>query len=157
MAATKLGYLYDQGLGMEPNPALAEKWYQVGAAQHQPIAQFLLGNLYQSGKLNQPNYAEAEKWYGAASRQGNPQGTIALGVLEETVHENYQQAAKDYALALPTGNPIAQYNLALIKEYGKDQPVDYAAAFSLYTEAAQNNHLKSMTPTRPLIPQWIGD
>lgn len=157
-AALKLGYVYEHGVGIPANLALAEKWYLNAANQNQPIAQYLLGQFYQSGRnALTANIHEAKKWYIKAVENGYNNANIALGFLEDTVKENYEKAAEYYKKAFETQkNPLAQFNLALIKEYGKGEPVDYNAAFSLYLDAAEQGHVKSMTQLAGLYLNGLG-
>jgi len=51
-AARNLGHLYRQGLGVEPDAAIAVGWYQVAADAGIPSAQYNLGMVYLHGGNN---------------------------------------------------------------------------------------------------------
>jgi enhanced entry protein EnhC len=156
VAATKLAYLADHGIGMAPNPQEAEKWYHVAASQNQPIAQYLLAELYQSGRVDgEANLLEAKKWYRASIKHGNQNASIALGFIEDTYDENYSEAMNAYKQA-GASQPVALYNLALIKEYGKGEPVDYNQAFTLYQQAASLGHAGAMAQLGHLYLTGLG-
>ncbi|STX29458.1 enhanced entry protein EnhC [Legionella beliardensis] len=143
-AELKLAFLYDKGLGGEQNNELATHWYQLAADQDQPVAQYLLGQLYQLGRVDQtPNYELAKTWYNKAKSNYTP-AAVALGFLYETVDNDYNNAFNSYSFAANKQDKIAQYNLGLMYEIGKDRPVDYPKAQELYSKAAEQGYAKAM-------------
>lgn len=143
-AQVKLGYMYDQGLGVPVDAANAEKWYTIAAEHGQPLGQFMLGYFYQLGRFsNQPNIELAKKWYGRAQDQFVP-AAIALGFLNETNDDNYRQAWISYQKAALQHDPMGLFNLGLIYEKGKGIPVDFTKAKALYQEAADKGHHQAM-------------
>lgn len=144
-AQLKLAFLYDEGLGGEPDPLMAAKWYTASAEQGQPVSQFLLARLYQLGKIGAaPDYVEAKKWY-AASQANYPRSSVALGFIYDTVDDDYLNALKNYELAAQNNDQVGQYNLGLIYEDGKGMPVDYNKAKALYAKAAELGNKHAMT------------
>lgn len=143
-AQVKLGYMYDQGLGVPVDVASAEKWYTMAAEQGQPVGQFLLGNLYQLGHLTpEPDTALAKKWYSRAQDQFIP-AAIALGFINDTSDDNYQQAQISYQKAAAQHDAIGLFNLGLLYEKGKGMPVNFVKAQQLYEEAAEKGHRQAM-------------
>jgi len=143
-AQLKLAFLFDNGLGGPVDIKSAEKWYQLSAVQKQPIAQYLLARLYQLGKLdNAPNYADAKKWY-AAAQTAYPPAAVALGFIYDTVDDDYQHAQASYQRAAVGGSPIGQFDLGLIYEKGKGEPVDFVKARALYQQAAAQGQAQAM-------------
>lgn len=156
-AATKLAYLYDHGIGTLPNPFEAEKWYRVAATQNYPMGQYLLGELYQAGRLNGQNHVnEAKHWYEEAAKNGNVNAPIALGFIQETHDEDYQAANLAYQKASTHQNPVAFFNLGLIKEYGKGEPVDYQQAFIFYQKSAELGSDAGMVQLGKLYLKGLG-
>lgn len=155
-AQFKLGYLYEQGLGIPVNQALAAKWYGLAADQGLPTAQFSLGLLYHLAKLEKlPNYELAKKWYQAAQTK-EPCAALALGFIYDTVEDNYPKARESYALAAKQGDDIGYFNLGLIYEQGKGIPVDYAQARELYQKSSELGHKQSMTQLGGLYVEGLG-
>ena len=140
----KLAYMYDHGLGGNPDMINAEKWYRLAADQGQPKAQYLLGDLYQLGHLDkQPNYLEAKKWYSRAQSSYAP-AAVALGFIYDTVDDDYKNACLSYQQAATLGDPLGQFDLGLIYEKGKGEPVDIVKAKALYQKAAEQGHVQAM-------------
>lgn len=140
----KLAFMYEKGLGGPVDAVEAEKWYTLAAEQGQPQAQFLLGHLYQLGWQGmKPDYAQAKKWYSSAQAKYAP-AAVALGFIHDTVDDNYQQAQAGYQLAASKQDAVGQFNLGLIYEKGKGQPVDFEKAKVLYTQAAEQGHAQAM-------------
>ena len=67
-AESNLAYLYEKGLGVPRNPAVAVSLYQKAANQNHPPAQFALGRLYYEGVGLQRDLVEAYKWMYIAGR-----------------------------------------------------------------------------------------
>jgi len=140
----KLAFMYEQGLGGPIDMASAQNWYTLAAQQGQPTAQFLLGRINQLGWIGkQPDYAEAKKWYSSAKSTYAP-AAVALGFIYDTVDDDYQKAMAGYQLAVDKEDPIAQFNLGLIYEKGKGQPVDFVKATKMYLQAAAQGHAQAM-------------
>jgi enhanced entry protein EnhC len=135
-AQLKLGYMLENGLGMDVDPVAAQHWYTASAEQGNADGQYLLGQLYQLGAVGEPDYAQAKYWYKKAAEQ-LPRASVALGFIYETVDDNYSEAIKAYEAASVKGDAYGSYDLALIYEYGKGVPVDYQKAKTLFTEAAE--------------------
>jgi uncharacterized protein len=78
---TKLGFLYDNGLGVPQDYAKARQWYEQAAAQGESYAQLNLGLLYDNGWGVPQDYAMARRWWELAAAQGNAAAQINLGLL----------------------------------------------------------------------------
>ena len=70
-AQTALGLLYERGLGVPHDPALALVWYRRAADQGDALAEFHIGSLYERGLGLGRDYSEAAVWYERASDKGN--------------------------------------------------------------------------------------
>lgn len=147
VAQLKLGFIFDQGLGVAQNSAEALRWYTTSAAQGDAKAQYLLGQMYQLGKLGVPDYQLAKEWYQKAATT-LPQASVALGFIDETVYDNYADALKAYEQAATRGNEKGIYDLGLMFYYGKGIAVDYPRAQSLMTDAANKGLPQAMDQSK---------
>ena len=66
-AQTQLGYMYQHGLGVPQDHALAAVWYHRAAEQGEPRAQHLLGLLYDKGFGVPLDFIEAYRWLNLAA------------------------------------------------------------------------------------------
>ncbi len=80
-AQTALGLLYERGLGVPHDPALALVWYRRAADQGDALAEFHIGSLYERGLGLGRDYSEAAVWYERASDKGNESAHAALAYL----------------------------------------------------------------------------
>jgi hypothetical protein len=67
VAQTYVGEIYEKGLGVPPEFALAAKWYRMAAEQGHSRAQLNLGALYEKGLGVAKDQKEAVSWYRRAS------------------------------------------------------------------------------------------
>ena len=71
-----LGYLYQQGLGVDANLKEAFQWYERGAREGNAASMQALARMYENGEGTKPDRVQALVWFLSASLRGN-QGTIA--------------------------------------------------------------------------------
>lgn len=154
-AQLKLAYMFAEGLGSPVDWQQAAKWYSLAAEQGNPQAQYLLAELYQRGVLGEPDYPQALAWYAKAAKHF-PEAGVAEGFLYETVFDDYPQALKAYEQAARAGNALAQYNLALMLEFGKGVPEDFTKAGILYEQAANQGFSPAMTQLAGLYFSGLG-
>jgi TPR repeat protein len=69
-SATNLGYLYENGLGVETNQTEAVAWYKKAAIRGDAVGQFNLGLSYQYGTGVKADLGEAIRWLQTAADQG---------------------------------------------------------------------------------------
>lgn len=144
-AQLKLGYMSETGLGGKADAHGALTWYTMSAEQGQHMAQYMLGRLYQMGSLDvKPDYDLAKQWYSRAQSNYSP-AAVALGFIYDTVDDSYAQAQTSYTIAADQHSPVGEFNLGLIYEEGKGQPVDLEKAKALYQQAADLGHPQAMT------------
>jgi TPR repeat protein len=82
IAANNLGYLYDNGVGVNRDPAKALYWFRKVAEAGGPIGQYNLGNAYLKGRGVEQDPVEAAKWLTLAAAGGMPEAKTALAELE---------------------------------------------------------------------------
>lgn len=142
-AQTKLGFMYEFGLGVSENLGNAQTWYSLASNQNQNVAQFLLGRLHQLGKVDkEPDYNKAKNLYEKSANHFSP-AAVALGFIYDTVDDNYDLARYYYQMAANQRNVIGEYNLGLIYEQGKGIEPNLKYAQKIYKNAAQKNHIKA--------------
>ena len=61
-AQTNLGYLYENGYGVEQDYGQAAYWYQLSANEGNKYAQNNLGYLYENGYGVEQDYEQAKYW-----------------------------------------------------------------------------------------------
>ncbi len=139
----RIGYCYDEGLGVTQDNYEAVKWYRKAAEQGNAYAQCNLGYCYRKGfGVAQDNY-EAVKWYRKAAEQGNAYAQNNLGVCYkngEGVTQDYTEAVKWYRKAAEQGNAYAQNNLGVCYKNGEGVTQDYTEAVKWYRKAVEQGH-----------------
>ena len=101
-AQTALGLLYERGIGIARDSAMALVWYRRAAAQGDALAEFHIGSLYERGAGVATDYAEAAKWYQLASDRGNESAQAALAYLYDRglgVERDFAEAEALYGQA----------------------------------------------------------
>ena len=113
-AQTELGWVYEQGKGIQKDPQKAAFWYRKAAEQGYARAQTNLGNLYENGVGVSVDYIEALNWYQKAAEQDYARAQAYLGRMYEFgrgVPKDMQKAATWYRKAAEQGYAIAGNNL----------------------------------------------
>ena len=82
IAANNLGYLYENGVGVQKDYGKALHWYRKVAEAGAPIGQYNLGSAYLAGRGVEPDPVEAAKWLTLAAAGGVPEARAALAKLE---------------------------------------------------------------------------
>ena len=139
VAQNNIGWLYQNGFGVQQDYAEAMKWYREAAGQSDALAQFNVGCLYQDGLGVKQDYAEAMSWYRKAADQHNADAQNNIGMLYEKglgVEQNYMSAMAWFYMAADQGNALAQDNIGWLYEKGFGVAQDYAKAMVWYHKAA---------------------
>ncbi len=79
VAQTYIGHMYQNGLGVPRNYAVAAGWLNQAAEQGAPTAQFLLGLLFDKGYGVPQDWVQAEVWLNLAASQANGGGSETIG------------------------------------------------------------------------------
>jgi uncharacterized protein len=143
LAQNNLGFLYQNGTGVQKNPVEAAKWYQLAAEQGFSVAQNNLGFLYQSGTGVQKNPVEAAKWFRLAADQGFSVAQVNIGAAYEWGHgvaQNETEAARWYRLAAEQGDAAGQFNLASMYMDGKGVVHDDGEAVKWFRLSAEQGN-----------------
>ena len=139
-AQYNLGYMYENGEGVEGDYVIAAEWYEKAVAQGHAKAQNNLAFLYRKGYGVPQDIAKAMELYEKAAGQGCAIAQINLGYLYEygtEIGQDYVKAAEYFGKAAKQGNPTGQVNLAELYDEGKGVPQDYAEAAKWYIKAAE--------------------
>jgi TPR repeat protein/beta-lactamase regulating signal transducer with metallopeptidase domain len=162
-----LGYMYDEGVGVEAGDEQAVTWYSKAAEQGHAVAQSRLGDIY-AGRRYIPEYIDIESSYdiqsASARKKGNPvlapiyafdngSGHKAEKPVEKLYHnghvfyerteQDYKQAVTWYLRAAERGHADAQSGLGILYAMGRgvDQNDKQAAAW--FRKAADQGHDKA--------------
>ena len=145
-AQFKLGWMYEEGQGVNQSNIEAVKWYRQAAGQDYPEAQLKLGWMYEEGQgVNQSNI-EATKWYRQAADQGYPEAQFKLGWMYEEgqgVNQNSIEAAKWYRQAADQGHAKSQFILGWMYTKGQGVARNDIEAAKWYRQAADQGHLEA--------------
>jgi len=102
LAELRLGWIYDIGLGVDPDPHEAAKWYRLSAKGNNAEAQCRLGRMLEEGRGQARDLPAAISWYRRAADQGNTEALWRLGTMYrdgDGVPENRSVAIALYRLS----------------------------------------------------------
>ena len=137
-----LGFMYENGQGVQQDYSEAKKWHRKAAEQGHAGAQYALGNIIDRRDVP-PDYAEAVKWYRKAAEQGHAGAQYDLGfkyMHGQGVPENEGEGVKWYRKAAEQGHAGAQVFLGMVYYRGqgaKGIRQDYVEAAKLFRKAAE--------------------
>ena len=145
-AQYKLGYAYEDGLGVTKDLSEAVKWFQKSAEQGNADAQWHLGKCYYYGRGTTKDSDAAIKWYQKAAEQGNAEAQSALGDIYhygDGVAEDFAKAAMWYRKAAEQNSISGQMMLGLCYENGEGVETNLAEAAKCYRKAAEQGNLEA--------------
>jgi TPR repeat protein len=109
-ATVLLGWLYENGRGIQPDPIRAVSLYRKAAGLGDPTGMCDLAVCYENGTGVSSDFAKAYEWYKKAADKGSDVGMYSLGlmnVLGEGIPENDKEAARWFHLAAEKGSSNA--------------------------------------------------
>jgi TPR repeat protein len=139
-----LGWIYQNGDGVQRDNAEAAKWYQRAAEKGNVDAQYALGSLYAAGAGVPRDDAAAVKWFRKAAEQGKAAAQYILGYMlsaGEGAPRNEAEGLTWYRKAAEQGLADAQYALALGLAYGKGTTKDEQEANVWLRKAADQGNV----------------
>lgn len=139
-AQYNLGYMHENGDGVERDDIIAAEWYEKAAAQGHAKAQNNLAFLYRKGYGVPQDIDKAIELYEKSAGQGCTIAQTNLGYLYKygtEIGQDYVKAAEWFRKAAEQGNPTGQVNLAELYDEGKGVPQDYVEAAKWYIKAAE--------------------
>jgi TPR repeat protein len=139
-AQCNLGYMYEQGQGVQQDFKQAVAWYRKAAEQGLADAQYNLGNMYHNGQGVQQDIKQAAAWYRKAAEQGIATAQYNLGITYREgkgVQQDFKQAAAWYRKAAEQGLAEAQHSLGIMYKRGEGVQQDSKQAAAWYRKAAE--------------------
>lgn len=118
-----LGFMYENGLNMKQDYALAGECYKKAADQRHIKAQYSLGTMYESGQGLPKNLQEAVLQYDQAASRGFAKAQFKLGCMLAKglgISKNEALAAQWFRRAAEKGHAEAQCKLAAILALEQD-------------------------------------
>ncbi|MGE0237990.1 MAG: tetratricopeptide repeat protein [Parvibaculaceae bacterium] len=97
---TRLGMMYHEGLGVEPDPEAAVYWWQQGARQGNKVAQYMMGVAHHKGEGASKDRLAAMRFLRASAAQG---GTYAEDYLPKVEAELTPEEKSQLALDTTAG------------------------------------------------------
>lgn len=141
-AYTKIGYYYENGLGVAKDEAKAAEQYQLGSDAGQPASLYRLALMNEEGRgVKEKNETEALKLFYTSARNGFAAAQTALaeryrngksGLLQDPI-----AALSWMERAYQSGDLSAQLQYANMLETGEAGGTNYKTASELYVDAAK--------------------
>jgi TPR repeat protein len=138
-AQFNLGWLYENGQGVQKDLGKAAEFYQKAADQGFDNAEYNLGVLYANGRGVQKDLRKAAELFQKAADQGFAPAQHNLGLAYDHgrgVPKNLAKAAELYQKAADQGSADAQNNLGVLYANGQGVPNDLGKAAELFQKAA---------------------
>ena len=143
----RLGWMYQNGEGVEQSDTEAVKWYRKGAEAGNANAMNNLGWRYQSGKGVEQSDTEAVKWYRKGAEAGNDWAIFNLGYMYQYgkgVEQSYAEAVKWYRKGAEAGDANAMSNLGCMYKNGKGVEQSDTEAVTWYRKGAEAGNAAAM-------------
>lgn len=157
---SELGFLYENGKGVEKNYSQAVYWYKKASDQGYAIAQYNLGASYENGRGVDKNDQQAREWYRQAAENGVIEAQVNLGMM----YLNGAGGVQDYTKSLywlmkaaKKNNTIAMNNLGYIYSSGIGTQPNHDEAIKWYAKSAQIGSMKARNMLALYYLQEIGD
>jgi TPR repeat protein len=94
-AENNIGYLYQNGLGVNKDCHEAMQWYLTAANQGEPSAENNLGWLYHKGWGVKKDDVQARQWFELSAQQGNEKAKANLLLLKQASHKKKRKHNDD--------------------------------------------------------------
>ncbi|MDB6075539.1 MAG: Sel1 domain protein repeat-containing protein [Verrucomicrobiaceae bacterium] len=134
-----LASLYEDGLGVEKNPAKFIEWEQKAADKGLADAQFGLAVAYDTGKGVEKDQSVGAEWVAKSAEQGFPPAEAYYAAKlsrGEGVPKDLRTAAMWFLKSAQHDNSFAQRQLAYLYYTGGGVPIDYKRCEAWYRRAA---------------------
>ena len=142
-ALLQLGFMYDEGLGVDQDYIKAVEFYQQAALLGNASGQFNLAYMYDEGLGVERDYAIARNWYEKSAAQQHPFAENNLGYMYEKglgVKQDYQKARYWYQKSAIQGDDLAQFHVGTLYEYGLGVKKNLTQAKIWYTKSAEQGN-----------------
>lgn len=138
-AQRNLGTIYDQGLGVDKDPAQAALWFRKAAEAGNRDATFQLAMMYENGRGVSQDQKQALDWYRKAALLGDADSQVKLGrayMDGKNVNKDEGEASAWFQRAADQGNFYALNRLGAMYIDGKGVHKDEARGVKLFQAAA---------------------
>jgi TPR repeat protein len=145
-AMTKVGQLYELGLGVKRDFDKAAEWYTKAAQLGFVVAQYNLANLYYDGRGVSRDKKQAARWYTAAAQGGHAKAQFYLAQMYmdgDGIDENKETGLSWFQKAAALGLPDAQHELGRRLIFGDDVAADPTKGTDLVLKAAEQRYAKA--------------
>lgn len=142
-AQNELGFLYQEGRGVNKNYEAALKWYSKSAEQGNTEAIKNKARMHHLGMGMEPDYEKAFLLYSQAARLGNAHAISNIGNLfheGKGVQQDYAKAMEWYLKAADKDFSIAISNIAFMYKLGEGVEQSYEQAMQWFLKAANQNN-----------------
>ena len=154
-----IGNIYRDGLGVEVDLDLAERWFIEAARLGSSAAEVNLGLLYENSKLYEKDVKKARYYYKKAGDSGYSVGYfyLALSYFHDTdLENNYEKSLKYFAKGADGGDLKSLVNLGYMHEFGFGCEVDYTFARECYEEATEKGCSSGISNLGELYKRGLG-
>ncbi len=151
VAMNNIGIIYENGLGVEQNYAMAIGWFEESAALNNTTAMTNLGFMYGNGLGVVQDYTKALEWFEKSAALYNPNAMNNIGYLYENgfgVEQDYDKAMEWYEKSAALNNSTAANNIGTYYYNGFSVEQDYAKAMEWFKKSAELDNSIAML--------WIG-
>ena len=138
-AQRNLAVIYDQGLGVNKDPAQAAIWFRKAAETGNKDATFQLASMYEQGRGVPQDQKQALDWYRKAALLGDADSQVRLGraYLEgKVIDKDENEASAWFQKAADQGNLYALNRLGAMYIDGKGVHKDESRGVTLFQTAA---------------------
>jgi TPR repeat protein len=145
-AQRNLGVMYDRGVGVERDPALAAQWMRTAAESGSRDAAYQLGAMYETGRGVAQDDGQAVSWYRKAALLGDREAQVKVGKAYEAgkgVSADMGEALTWYRKAAGQGDAWAQNYIGFLYGNGKGVPRDDVEALKWFRQAAASGNAQA--------------
>ena len=121
-AQNNVGHMYEKGLGVAQNYAMAMQWYRRAAEQDLSEAKLNIGLLYYYGYGVATNHREAVSWFRAAAESELPEAEYMLGLAYEQgtgIDLDYREARRLFLKSARANYAPSQMMFAFMLQAGE--------------------------------------
>lgn len=145
-AMCDVGRIYERGLGIDPDPEMATRYYSEGLAAllaveeigHDAYIQYRIGKMYRFGQGTEPNDVIAAELFEKSADQGNPFAQYSLGGMYyrgQGVEQDFVKAFELYCASAKKDNSFAAYELGKMYHDGIGTAPDAAESERCFEQA----------------------
>ncbi len=158
-AQFRLGFYYDQGVGVKQDYSKAFSWIKKVANQGHAEVQEILGLFYYQGIGVKQDFKEGFNWIEKAANQGYADAQYNVGIsyyYGQGAEQDYSKAFNWYQKAANQGLADAQFSLGISYYYGQGVKQDYSKALNWTEEAAFQGYAEAQFELGTLYEKGIG-